>query len=54
MKKDIRNYNSKGKTHGYQEIYYKDKILLRGEAKNARDIGYNEWHASELTDYYIR
>ena len=55
MKKDIRNYNSKGKWHGYQEWYYPNgNIAHRGISKNIRDIGYNEWHSSKRTTYSIR
>jgi hypothetical protein len=60
MKKDIRNYNSKGRTHGYQEIYYKDnKLFVRTKYKNGFEIGYEEIHGGKIeedcfTTFYIR
>ena len=51
---DIENYNSKDELHGYQERYnYYDRLLVRGHSKNDKDIGYNEWHHSKQTAYYI-
>jgi hypothetical protein len=55
MKKDIRNHNSKGECHGYQEVYYVNgKLSFRGNFKNGSGIGYFEMHHSKLTDYCIR
>jgi hypothetical protein len=51
---DIENYNSKDELHGYQERYNRyGRLLVRGNSKNNKDIGYNEWHHSERTDYFI-
>ena len=55
MKTDIRNTNSKGQSHGYQEWYLiYDYVVFRGMYKNGLKIGYIEWHRSQLTDFYIR
>lgn len=54
MKKEIHKYNNKGLAHGYQEIYFRDKLFVRGNSKNALDIGYNEWHYRKQTNFYIR
>ena len=54
MKKGIHKYNSKGQAHGYQETYLHDKLFVRGHSKNAKDIGYNEWHYKKKTEYHIR
>ena len=54
MSKDIINHNRKGLLHGYQERYnYYDRLLVRGNSKNDKDIGYNEWHHNKRTSYYI-
>ena len=51
---DIENYNSKDELHGYQERYNRyGRLLVRGNSKNNKDIGYNEWHHSTRTSYYI-
>ena len=42
MKENIRNKNRKGKAHGYQEYYVKNKSWLRGNMKNGLPIGYVE------------
>jgi hypothetical protein len=53
--KDIRNYNSKEQSHGYQEIYlYNDKLYYRGNWKNGKCIGYEEYLYSEETNFCIR
>lgn len=44
--KDIRNYNSKRKYHGYQEWYFYGNIFHRGNWKNDDEIGYIEWHGN--------
>jgi len=54
MKNDIRNYNDKEQFHGYQELYFFFKIHLRNDYKNGKEIGYEEWHSEEQTNYYIR
>jgi hypothetical protein len=50
---NIRNYNEKGETHGYQEWYVNGKISLRTKYKNGKFIGYQEWH-NKQTNFYIR
>jgi hypothetical protein len=51
---DIENSNSKDELHGYQERYNRyGRLLVRGNSKNDKDIGYNEWHHSQRTSYYI-
>ncbi len=42
MKKHINPRNSKGRHHGYQEYYVKNKSWLRGNMKNGFPIGYIE------------
>ena len=55
MKTDIRNRNSKGKLHGYQEGYLSnDYVAFRAMCKNGLKIGYAEWHRTRLTDFFIR
>ena len=55
MDKDIRNTNSKGKFHGCQEWYNVDgKLAYRGNYKNNIDIGYQEYHYLNETEYYIQ
>jgi hypothetical protein len=53
MKKDITNYNSKEQSHGYQEVYYYNKLSYRGNRKKGNPIGYGESHGSKRTRYYI-
>jgi hypothetical protein len=55
--KDIKNYNDKGKEHGYQEWwrYIDSTIQLRGNMKNGDCIGYVEDHMPmKMTEFYIR
>jgi hypothetical protein len=52
MKKSIRNYNSKGEYHGYQEWYLNGKLQLRCMIKNDTLYGYSEWHDDKI--YYIK
>ncbi len=54
MNKDITNINNKGFFHGFQELYFNnDKPSYRGVVKNHNRIGYNEYHFSKHTTYYI-
>ena len=59
MKEDIRNKNSKGQRHGYQEWYsytklnYKEKLIYRGDYKNNERIGYAEYHGTKQTRFNI-
>jgi len=55
MKKEIRNNNTKGQCHGYQEWYgIGNKLFIRTTFKNGRLIGYSEWHNAKETNYIIR
>ena len=55
MDKNIRNKNSKGESHGYQEFYYlNNKLSLRANFKNGSGIGYVEMHRFVQTLYVIR
>ena len=55
MNETITNYNDKFRLHGYQECYVNhDKIVLRGYYKDGSEIGYEEYHQAELTNYYIK
>ena len=51
---DIRNYNSKKESHGYQEWHRGDAIWLRANYKNNQFIGYNEIHRMKKTKFNIR
>jgi hypothetical protein len=51
--KDIRNYNSKGQHHGYQETYYVDVLWYRGNLKNDNFMNYVESHNWKETKFYI-
>jgi hypothetical protein len=50
---DITNYNSKHEFHGYQELY-SGRLYYRGNYKNGKCIGYEEYLYSEETNFYIR
>jgi hypothetical protein len=50
---DITNYNSKHEFHGYQELY-SGRLYYRGNYKNGKCIGYEEYLYSEQTNFYIR
>lgn len=53
--KDIDPTNLKGQLHGYQEWYsLDDKLGYRGNYKNNREIGYEEWHNNTQTNFYIK
>jgi len=54
-KTDINPLDSKGQSHGYQEWYNGNNILsYRGTYKNDQEIGYEEWHSTKSTNFYIR
>lgn len=54
MKKSIKNRNDKKQLHGYQEWYNSiGKMTYRGNWKNKKIIGYNEYHFYKLTGYFI-
>ena len=50
---NIRNKNSKGEYHDYQEWYYYKKLWYRGKYKNNIKIGYGESHTWKETIFYI-
>jgi hypothetical protein len=53
--KSIAPYNSNNEHHGYQEWYLPSgRLELRGNMKNGDEIGYEEWHNYEETNFYIR
>ena len=53
--KDIGEINDKGNYHGYQEWYLPSGGLeLRGKFINGYEIGYEEWHSYQETNFYIR
>jgi len=55
LDKRIRNHNSKGECHGYQEIYYVNgKLSFRANFKNGSGIGYVEMHRFVQTLYIVR
>ena len=54
MKKDIENINDKGEYHGYVELYWANTVELRGKYYHGVEIGYEEWHHSQQTNFYIR
>lgn len=55
MKKEIRNRNSKGQYHGYQQLHIFDTLAFRGNWINGWHNGYAEYHFSGLqTTYFIR
>jgi len=55
MKDDIRNNNTKGQCHGYQEWYWHNgEFYLRGVWKNGQLHRYQERHSSKQTSYHIR
>jgi hypothetical protein len=53
MKKEIKNYNSKGEPHGYQQSFHVNKLLFRATYKNMKYLGYREWHGMKQTEFYI-
>ncbi len=52
--KEIKTKNYKGQFHGYQEWYLVGRIRLRCIMKHDVEIGYEEWHEWDETNYYIR
>jgi hypothetical protein len=52
---EIRNYNQKNQFHGYQEWCYEDgNIRFRCIYKNGLEVGYEEWHNNQQTNFHIR
>jgi hypothetical protein len=56
LDKNIINYNSKGKSHGYQQgiNFFNGKLSFRANFKNGSGIGYVETHRFVQTLYIIR
>lgn len=53
--KDIIIKNDKNELHGYQEWYsFSGVLYIKGVYKNGKEIGYEETHINEETNYYIR
>lgn len=53
-KQDIRNKDSKGVFHGYQQWYSGNGTLwLRTMAKKDLPIGYSESHVDKVTTFFI-
>ena len=50
----IRTYNRKGQSHGYQEAKIDDSFVYRYKTKNDLEVGYNERHGSKITIFHIR
>jgi hypothetical protein len=53
-KTDIDTFNYKGQSHGYQEWYANAKLFYRGIYRNDLEVGYEEWHSTKSTNFYIR
>lgn len=54
MKKDIYNYNTKNKLHGYLERYtYDNRLIVRTYMNNGKLNGYLEYHLTKQTQYHI-
>ena len=51
---DIITINSKLQYHGYHEYYYFNRLGYRGNYKNNMKIGYEEYHRTNKTTFYIR
>jgi len=54
QKQTKRNLDSNGQHHGYQEVYDDDELYCRGNSKHGLDIGYQEYHLLNETEFYIR
>lgn len=50
----IRTYNRKGQSHGYQEAKIDDSFVYRYKTKNGLEVGYDERHGSRITNLFIR
>lgn len=54
MNKDISNYNTKNKLHGYLERYtYDNRLIVRTYMNNGNLNGYLEYHLTKETKFYI-
>ena len=55
MTESIRNRNSRGEFHGYQQWHVFNTLALRGTWIDNQKTGYVEYHSYEIqTTYYIR
>jgi hypothetical protein len=55
MTPSIRNRNSRGEYHGYQQWYMLNTLALRGTWINNQSTGYVEYHCYEIqTTYFIQ
>jgi hypothetical protein len=55
MTASIRNRNSRGEYHGYQQWHRLNTLAFRGTFKNNSSAGYTERHCYEIqTTYYIQ
>lgn len=55
MTQSIRNRNSRGEYHGYQQWHRLNTLALRGNRINNQNFGYVEYHCYEIqTTYFIR
>ena len=54
MTPSIRNRNSRGEYHGYQQWYMLNILALRGTWINNQKTGYVEYHMMQQTTYFIR
>jgi hypothetical protein len=50
---DIDQKDAKGEYHGYQQWYWDNDLWVRCTYKHGNDIGYEENHRNEETNYYI-
>lgn len=55
MNNSIRHINDKDEHHGYLELRdYNHVLLIRVNYKNDNEVGYEEWHLTKTTNFYIR
>ena len=55
MGKDIKTRNTKGQLHGYQLVFHNNGgIWLRCNYKHGLELGYEELHKFNETNFYIR
>ncbi len=54
MKEEIRNIDNQGRLHGYQQLYWLYKLTVRGNSKHDEDIGYQEYHDKNTTEFHIK
>jgi len=53
--KNIKPKDKNGDFHGYQEWYWTTgELLLRGKYIHGLEIGYEEFHQTSNTNFYIR